>query len=63
MTYGGIEAGTKWVCAIGDGPDDLGDIVTFPTTSPEETLARAIDFFARDGSHATSSSGTQAPGS
>jgi fructokinase len=51
MTYGGIEAGgTKWVCAIGTGPDDLRDLVTFPTTTPEETIARAAAFFANDGS-------------
>lgn len=50
MTYGGIEAGgTKWVCAIGTGPEDLRDIVTFPTTTPEETIARAAEFFANDG--------------
>ena len=43
---GSIEAGgTKWVCAAGTGPDDLQALVTFPTTSPDETLARAIDFF------------------
>jgi fructokinase len=51
VTYGGIEAGgTKWVCAIGSGPDDLRQTVTFPTTLPEETIARAVDFFAADGS-------------
>jgi fructokinase len=51
VTYGGIEAGgTKWVCAIGSGPDDLRRTVTFPTTEPEETIARAVDFFAADGS-------------
>ena len=50
MTYGGIEAGgTKWVCAIGDGPADLRDTVTFPTTTPEETIARAAEFFANNG--------------
>ena len=48
--YGGVEAGgTKWVCAIGDGPADLRDTVTFPTTTPEETIARAVDFFANNG--------------
>jgi len=43
--YGGLEAGgTKFVCAIGTGPDDLERSV-FPTTSPEETIARTISFF------------------
>jgi len=48
MIYGGIEAGgTKWVCAIGDGPGDLRETVTFPTTTPVETIGRATDFFTR----------------
>jgi fructokinase len=47
---GGIEAGgTKWVCAVGTGPDDLSAVETFPTTSPDETIGRAHDFFARHG--------------
>lgn len=47
MIYGGIEAGgTKWVCAIGSGPDDVQASVTFPTTHPGETIARAAQFFA-----------------
>jgi fructokinase len=51
MTYGGIEAGgTKWVCAIGDGSEHVHETVTFPTTTPEETLARAASFFSHDGS-------------
>jgi fructokinase len=46
MSYGGIEAGgTKWVCGLGAGPDDIID-VTFQTTTPDETLACAIEFFA-----------------
>jgi fructokinase len=50
MTYGGIEAGgTKWVCATGSGPDDIEALVTFPTTHPEETIARALEFFAGNG--------------
>jgi fructokinase len=62
MTYGGIEAGgTKWVCAIGTGPDDLHDIVTFPTTTPEETIARAAEFFAQDGSVAAVGIGSFGP--
>lgn len=44
--YGGIEAGgTKFVCAVGSGPDDIRDEIRFPTTAPDETLALAIDFF------------------
>ena len=43
--YGGIEAGgTKFVCAVGHGPHDLRE-VRFPTTAPQETIARAVDFF------------------
>lgn len=44
--YGGIEAGgTKWICAIGTGPDDIRAEVRFPTTTSAETLANAIAFF------------------
>lgn len=44
--YGGIEAGgTKWVCIVSDGPDHTLAHVNFPTTKPDETLARAVDFF------------------
>jgi fructokinase len=48
MLYGGIEAGgTKFVCAVGSGPDDLRAMDRFPTTSPAETLDRAAAFFRR----------------
>lgn len=44
--YGGIEAGgTKFVCAVGTGPNDLRAETRFPTTTPDETIDRAIDFF------------------
>lgn len=43
---GGIEAGgTKFVCAVGTGPDDIRAEVRFPTTTPEETIGRAVAFF------------------
>jgi fructokinase len=42
---GGIEAGgTKFVCGVGTGPDDL-EIAQFPTTSPQETLDKVVGFF------------------
>jgi fructokinase len=44
--YGAIEAGgTKFVCAVGTGPEDLKAQARFPTTTPKETLGRCIDFF------------------
>ena len=44
--YGGVEAGgTKFVCAVGSGPHDLGATTQFPTTTPDETIGRAVDFF------------------
>lgn len=44
--YAGIESGgTKWVCAVGTGPDDIVAIERFPATTPAETIGRAIDFF------------------
>ena len=44
--YGGIEAGgTKFVCAVGTGPEDLTAIKRIPTTTPGETIPQVIDFF------------------
>jgi fructokinase len=46
VIYGGIEAGgTKWVCAVGTA-DDIREMVTIPTTTPEETISSAVEFFA-----------------
>jgi fructokinase len=44
--FGGLEAGgTKFVCAVGTGPDDIVAQERFPTTKPEETIGQAIAFF------------------
>jgi fructokinase len=52
MTYLGIEAGgTKFVCGMGTGPDDLAEVTTFATTTPDQTIARTRDFVL---THATS---------
>lgn len=46
LLYGGIEAGgTKFVCAVGTGPEDLRAEARFSTTTPAETIGRAIAFF------------------
>jgi fructokinase len=46
--FGGIEAGgTKFVCLVGSGPDDIRASERFPTTTPEVTLGKAIEFFRR----------------
>lgn len=40
-----VEAGgTKFVCAIGTGPDDVRATTSFATTSPEESLGQAVAF-------------------
>ena len=44
--FGAIEAGgTKFVCAIGSSPADVQAETVIPTTTPEETIRRAIAFF------------------
>lgn len=46
--YGAIEAGgTKFVCMVGSGPQDIRAEIRFPTTNPDETIGQAIDFFQR----------------
>ncbi len=46
MLVGGIEAGgTKFICAVGSGPDDLEISQPIPTRSPEETMRDVVAFF------------------
>ncbi|MBT2658559.1 ROK family protein [Bacillus sp. ISL-18] len=45
---GAIEAGgTKFVCAVGDETGKITDRIQIPTTIPEETLPKVIDFFKK----------------
>ncbi len=44
--YGAIEAGgTKFVCAVGTGPEDIQEL-RFPCSTPDQTLQRVVEFFA-----------------
>jgi fructokinase len=46
---GAIEAGgTKFICGVGTGPDDLRT-VQIPTTTPKATVAEAVAFFRSQG--------------
>ncbi|MCU0488618.1 MAG: ROK family protein [Anaerolineales bacterium] len=46
--FAGIEAGgTKFVCAVGNSPTDLSAPESFPTTRPEETIQRTLEFLHR----------------
>lgn len=46
MLYGGIEAGgTKFICVLAKGPNQIIARTEFPTTSPDQTLERVIRFF------------------
>jgi fructokinase len=43
---GGVEAGgTKFVCVVGTGPDDIRAEARIPTTTPAHTLAEVVRFF------------------
>jgi fructokinase len=44
--FGGIEAGgTKFVCLVGSGPEQVVNETRFATASPEDTLRRVAAFF------------------
>lgn len=44
---GAIEAGgTKFVCAVGTGPENILAMTRIPTTTPAETLGQVLAFFA-----------------
>lgn len=44
--YGAIEGGgTKFVCAVGSGPNRLRAEARFETTTPKETMGHVIEFF------------------
>jgi len=44
--FGGIEAGgSKFICVIASGPDNIQAETTIPTTTPDETIGQAEAFF------------------
>lgn len=54
VLLGAIDAGgTSWRCAVAAGPNRIIARAAFPTTTPEQTLARAAAFFAAQPTVAT----------
>ena len=46
MLLGNIEAGgTKFVCSVGNEKFEVKNSITFPTTTPRDTLQQAVDYF------------------
>lgn len=44
--YGAIEGGgTKFICAVGSGPNNIRAEARFETTTPQETMGHVIEFF------------------
>lgn len=60
--YGSLEAGgTKFICAVGNEQFEVVEQAQFPTTTPEETLAQTIAFFAQFDNLAAIAIGTFGP--
>jgi fructokinase len=60
--FGCVEAGgTKFICGVGTGPDDL-QTTTIPTTSPGHTLEKIVDFFQKKAGRELSAVGVGAFG-
>ena len=62
IMYAGMEAGgTKFICMVAAGPDDVRARISFPTAKPEETLGRAVSFFKAQEPFAALGIGTFGP--
>jgi fructokinase len=62
LHYAGMEAGgTKFVCMVAYGPDEVRAQTSFSTTKPEETLGRAVSFFKAHEPFASLGIGTFGP--
>jgi fructokinase len=62
LHYAGLEAGgTKFVCMVAAGPEDVRAQTSFPTTKPEETLGKAVSFFKAHEPFASLGIGTFGP--
>ncbi len=46
MLYGALEAGgTKMICAVGDESGQILDQVSIPTSTPDETMPKVVEYF------------------
>ena len=46
MLFGALESGgTKMVCALGDETGKIIEQTSIPTTSPDETMDKVIEYF------------------
>lgn len=50
--WGAVEGGgTKFVCLVGKGPEEVLQQERFETTTPQETLGRVVNFFKQNAIH------------